>query len=324
MGRRKSTILVSLAMIGVALVSIVPVLARINENIVINNDVGIAISPMLNDRMKLEPGGVAEGKFRVRYPATETIEVFAEVAPYAAGESESYETGVFNQPSAYTKMVEWTTLDLEDCVINKREAGRVYFTMHQQEECYVTYSIAVPSDAFGGSQHAAIFVQTVPSDDVEGGGAIINAYRIGYLIKNDVDGPAAKSDGKVVEIKIPGFFLFVPPITSSVLVENTGSLDFEAEIKTTIKPLLGGKEVVEEKKVLVMAETERLTSYKWEETPQLGLFEVKVEATVLGKTTTLTKTVLVIPVALIVAIIVGILLLALWIYFKAKKHKKSK
>lgn len=321
----KKSLLIGLAMVsGIVLFSAGSALARINEDIVIRNDVGVALSPMMSDRMDLKPGSVVEGKFRVRYPASETTEVFAEVSPYAAGEGDNYESGIFNKSSVYTKMTEWVTLDLEECTINKREAGRIYFTMRQQEECFVTYKIAVPKDAYGGSQHVAIFVQTVPNENTEGGGAIINSYRIGYLIKNDIDGPGAKAEGKVVEIKIPGFFLFVPPITTSSLVENTGSLDFEADQKVTIKSYFGDNEVYsEERKVLVMAETERLASDKWEDTPQLGLFKVTVETTVLGETTVLNKTVLVIPVALIVAIVVGILLLALWIYFKVKKSKEG-
>ncbi|MCL2451668.1 hypothetical protein FWD20_02225, partial [Candidatus Saccharibacteria bacterium] len=80
----------------------------------------------------------------------------------------------------------------------------------------------------------------------------------------------------------------------------------------------------ENKKSLVMAETERLMTDRWEKTPQLGLYKVTVEATVLGETTVLTRTVLVVPIALIVAIIVAILLIGLWIYMKVSKGKGKK
>ncbi|MCL2037680.1 hypothetical protein FWG95_01600 [Candidatus Saccharibacteria bacterium] len=327
---KKSLLLVGVALFGcVALFSAGSVTAKINEKIVVNNSIGIAVSPMLSDRMNLEPGSVTEGKFRVRYPASETTEVFAEIAPYAAGEGNNYETGVFSKSSVYTKMTDWVTLGLEDCTINKKEAGRIYFTMRQQEECYVTYKIAVPKDAVGGSQHVAIFVQTIPNKEAKGDGAVINAYRIGYLLKNDIDGPGAKVEGHVVETKISGPLMFVPPITSSVKIANTGNLDFEAEHKMTVKTFFRKKEVYnsskdnkDSNKALVMAETERVISNKWNGTPALGLFRVTQEATVLGETTTLTKTVLVIPIALIVAIIVAILLFVLWIYVKVKKNNK--
>lgn len=218
---KKSLLLAGITIMGVAaLIGSGSVMAVINEDIVINNNTGIAVSPMISDRISLEPGTVTEGKFRIRYPATETSEVFAEIAPYSAGEGDNYESGVFNKSSVYTKMTEWVTLDLEECAINKREAGKIYFTMRQQEECYVTYKIAVPSDAVGGSQHVAIFVQTVPNAGAQGDSAVINSYRIGHLIKNDVDGPGAKAEGHVVETKIAGPLMFAPPITTSVKVKK--------------------------------------------------------------------------------------------------------
>ncbi|MCL2280889.1 hypothetical protein FWC31_03315 [Candidatus Saccharibacteria bacterium] len=320
---RKLVLLAGLSVIGAVFISSVAS-AKINKDIVQDNNIGIAVSPMLNARLTMDPGSVTEGRFRVRSPGIETTEVFAEVSPYAAGEDERYETGIFNQTSAYTKITEWTTLGLQDCTINKEEKGRIYFTMRPQEECYVTYKITVPADAYGGSQHAAIFVQTVPPESGKGNSTIVNTYRIGYIIRNDVDAPGAKSEGQVVEIKIPKL-LFVPPIKTSILVKNTGSLDFEAKYKMTIQTFFGQKEVYSEaKKSLVMAETERLLTDKWDKTPNLGLFKVTVEVTILDETIMLTKTVLVIPLALIVAIIVIILSLTLWIYVKIRKNKSGK
>ena len=323
---KKSLLLVGLVLAsGIALAGAGSVSAVINKDIVINRNVGIAVSPMLNDRLTLDPGSTTEGRFRVRFPGVETTDVFAAVSPYAAGTGTGYETGVFDKSSAFTKITDWTTLGLEDCTITKQEAGKIYFTMRSQEECYVTYKIAVPADAYGGSQHAAIFVQTIPDKDAKGTGAIINSYRIGYLIKNDVSGPGARAEGKVIETKIAGPILFTPPITSSALVKNTGTLDFDAEYKMTVKTFFRKKEVYsKDSKSLVMADTQRLLNGKWDKTPALGLFRVTVETTVLGETSTLTKTVLVIPISLIVAIIVAILLLILWIYVKASKGKRGR
>ncbi|MCL2451949.1 hypothetical protein FWD20_03760, partial [Candidatus Saccharibacteria bacterium] len=214
---KKSLLLVGLAVIGGAALVGGSVSARINEKIEIKKETMIAASPMFSDRMELKPGSVTEGKFRVRYPARETTEVFAEISPYESGGSGDYENYVFSKSSIYTKMTEWVTLDLEECSINKREDGRIYFTMRQQEECFVTYKIAVPKDAYGGSQHVAIFVQTVVSKDGNGNknNGINNSYRIAYRLNNDIDGPGAKAEGRVVRIKIPGL-LFAPPVSESI------------------------------------------------------------------------------------------------------------
>ena len=181
----------------------------------------------------------------------------------------------------------------------------------------------VPKDAHGGTQRAGIFVESVPSGTPDDSG-IINKYRIGYFLSSAIDGPGAKSEGKIKKLKIPQL-LFVPPVRSSVLVENTGSLDFEVSYKMTVKKYFGGGEVYSKgQKALVMAETRRLIADEWGGSPKLGLFKVTEEATVLGETSTLTKTVLVIPIALMIAILVGILLLGMWIYAKVRKAKKGK
>lgn len=293
-----------------------------------NNLAGLALSPMTSGRLDLKPGESYDGRFRVRMTGHETQDVVAEITPYSSGAQDDYSSSDFKSETRYTKVLGWMSVTLEEddtCKADRHETGKVYFQLDPQEECYLNYHIAVPSDAYGGSQRAAILVRTINETMPENGGTgINNQYQVGYMMTANIDGPDAKAEGRVVETKVPGL-LFMPPVKSSILVENTGSLDFEAEYKVTVKNYFGSKEVYsKEDKALVMAETRRLVSNKWNDTPRFGLFKVTVETTVLGETSTLNKTVLVIPLALIIAILVVLALLGLWAYTKVTKQKGPK
>ncbi len=325
---RKKVFVALIASIGMCVGLVSGAGAVINDKIdQPNNLAGLALSPMTSGKLNMEPGESYDGRFRVRMTGHETQNVVASVAPYSAGSPDNYSNSDFSSETRYNKIIDWAKVTLEEdetCEVDRYDKGKVYFQLDPQEECYLNYQIKVPSDAFGGAQRMAIFVRTINETASEDGGTGINSqYQIGYTVTSSVDGPDAKAKGHVVETKIPQL-LFVPPVTSSVKVENTGNLDFEAEYKMTVKTFFRKKEVyVNESNATVMAETSRVVSTNWNETPSLGLFRVTQETTVLGETSTLTKTVLVIPIALIVAIIVAILLLILWIYVKVRKNRKG-
>ena len=323
----KKILLGATIVVGVTVLAVMPTMAIINEKIELQNDkVGLAMSPMSSARNEMKkPGSSYSGRFRLRQTGKETNEVFVSIAPYSiVDDGENYDRKDYDSQNAYTKITGWVSLELEEgCEVNRREEGKIYLTMRSKEECYIKYSVEVPADAYGGSQHASILAQTVPSvQDMEGSG-IINSYRIGYFLAADIDGPGAKTEGKVVEITIPQM-LFTPPVRSSILVKNTGSLDFDVNYKMTVKNFFGEKEAYsKENKVIVLAETSRRISDEWEGSPRLGLFRVTEEVTLLGETTTLTKVVLVVPLALLVVLIAVIVLLALWIYVKVKKARRK-
>jgi len=322
----KKTLLGATAAVSLAATMAAPVLAVINDRIdLINDKVGIALSPMGSGReLELKPGSDYSGRFRVRQTGRQTNEVFAAIEPYSVRDNgEDYDHKDFETQSAYTKITEWVDLELEEgCDVSRREAGKMYFMMRPKEECYVNYRVKVPMDIYGGSQHAMIFVQSVPSSTEIDSSGIINTYRIGYFLAVDIEGPGAVAKGRVVEMTIPQL-LFTPPIRSSILVENTGSLDFDVSYKMSVRHFFGGKEAYsKEKDAYVMAETSRRITDEWGSTPLLGLFRVTEEVTVLGEMSTLTKVVLVIPLALIVVVAAAIVLLGLWIYVKVKKHRK--
>lgn len=140
---------------AVAVCQTVP--ATINDNIeLINDTVGISISPASSEQINLRPGDSYDGSFRVRQTGRETNDVFAEISPYTAG-SADYDSWDFETVKEHTKITNWLTINLDsDCSEGRRENGKIFFTMRPKEECHISYHIDVPADAFGGSQHAAV------------------------------------------------------------------------------------------------------------------------------------------------------------------------
>ena len=294
--------------------------AYINPNIQLaNKAVGIAVSPMTNDRINMVPGGQYDGRFRVRQTGHETSDIMIMVAPL--NPARDYET-----ETDRTQIKHWTTFSIEGCDVDRVEDGDTYVTMRSQEECFVNYHISVPHDAMGGSQNASIVVRSAVRSDVgqtSGQSGLNYQYQIAYALFSDVDGPGAHYAGKILENNIP-WILFNPPLEVNSLIENTGNLDFKTTHKVVMNDYFGGKEVFNKSWTgLVMADSKGTEKAIWEEAPAFGLFQVTQEIKALDEESNKTQLVLLIPIWLIL-IILGVIILLVWaVVLRAKQQKDN-
>lgn len=297
-----------------------PAEAYINPNINILNDiVGIAVSPVQSDRFEMVPGGQYEGRFRVRQTGTQTSEIVIEVAPLTA--LRDYET-----ETDRTRIKNWTTFTIEGCDIDRIEDRNAYVMMRSQEECYVNYNISVPFDAVGGSQNASILVRSTARDDIgqeSASSSLRYQYQFAYALWSDVDAEGAYYEGKILENNIP-WLLFSPPLGVSSLIKNTGTLDITAKYNVTMKNYFGGDEVFNESwDAVVFADSELTQSKEWEGAPELGLFQVTQEIAGVDETSSKTQLVLMFPLWLLL-ILVGVIILLIWALVLKIKQRKNK
>ena len=302
-----------------------------SSSAVINDDIqfqhattGLGFTPTDSERLKFKPGDVYDGSFTVYNTAPDVTNVYAEVAPYSTGIETEYFTGDYTNPSDRTKIAEWTNIELSGCDVTKREDGKIYFTLRVKEECNISYHIQVPHDAYGGSQHAAILVQTYESKDQGKGGGIVSYYRIAFPIMANVDGPGAYYAGRILENNVPWLFLN-PPVTTNSLVENTGNIDFDVKYAVTMHNFFGGKKVYENSSDLpAFADSRYRNTFEWKDAPILGLFKVTQKVELLNEMSEVTKLVLVVPIWLIIIILLVIALLVTAKVLKSREKKKLK
>jgi len=321
----KNKILVGVMVaLGVSLGATGVASAFINDEVeLVNNTVGIAVSPVNSERLKLEPGAVESGRFRVRQTGHEVNEIAIYVGPLSMKTSRTDNTKDFTSETNRTRISKWTTFTIDGCDTNRVEDGVTYITMRPKEECYVNYTIRVPSDALGGSQNASIIVVTVARDGDSSAAGIRNRYSFAYALYTDIDGPGAFYEGKVIKNHIP-WILFSPPLVTDSLVENTGNLDYIAHYDVKMNDYFSGRQVYDKSwSSLIMADSKYQSGTAWEGAPALGLFLVTQDITVLDKVSSVTKITLIIPIWLII-IIIGVIVLLVWaLALKIKERRQN-
>lgn len=270
----------------------------------------LLVSPGSMDLGYLDPGKTYEADFKVKNIGTENLNYRVYATPY-------YEEGekgdkVYNVTNNYTYLSEWVTF-------NKTEG-----TLKPQDSETITYRIKVPANTAGGSQNAAIMVETADStDDTK---VVSAAGRVAMIVLSHINGDT-NACGKIVDKNIPSLLLN-PPITASGRVENCGNLDLNVKYVMEVYPLFSNEALYtnEENPTMLatLPETRRYTSLEWEGTPSFGLYRVKLTVTYNGNTETAEKIVLVCPLWLIVLVIVFIGAVIFWLVSRNRARKVAK
>ena len=270
----------------------------------------LLVSPGSTDLGFLDPGKSYESSFLVKNIGTEDLNYHVYTTAY-------YEDGekgeqVYNVSNNYTYLSEWITF-------SKTEG-----TLKPQSSETITFRIKVPEGTAGGSQNAAIMVET--KDSVENNKIVSASGRVALIVLSHINGDI-NACGKIVEKNIPGLLL-APPILASGRVENCGNLDLNVKYVMEVYPIFSNEAIyTNEEKPLTLAtlpETRRFTQLDWEGTPSFGLFKVKLSITYNGQTETVEKIVLVCPLWLIVLVIVFIGAVIFWLVSRNRSRKENK
>lgn len=339
--RREMKRIITLAVLGLTVFSSIlmstdSASATINPDIqLVNQSVGIAVSPLHSERAKLNPGETITGRFRVRQTGQETNEIYVHAGPLSLKkDTPKYELD-YETVTPRTAVAQWLTINsVEGCTISRVEDNKTYFWMRSKEECYVNYTLKVPNDALNGSQSAAIFTQSVPDDSSIEGVGLASSYRFAYQLYTDINGPGAYAEGKILSNNIPWIILSFDqpkPLEVTSKVENTGTLDFGIKYDVKMNNWFGGEEVYQRTwESLAFAENDANGSTAWEQAPTLGLYKVTQNINILDEnpdnqtSSSRTQMVLLIPIWLLIIIIIVILLLLWALYTKIKERKDGK
>lgn len=223
----------------------------------------IGITPFVHAFGKMEPGESYTDSFTVQNTGLNDFHFEISFGTYSVQDG-SYGPD-FSKETQYTDMINWISVDIEEGFL---QSG---------EEQKITYTIAVPEDAHGGAQAAAIFATLIKDDDNDEDMSVGARSQLAYPVYGNVNGKLIET-ANIVENKIPGF-LFNAPIYAESVVENTGNVYSDAAYILQVFPLFSDEEVYtnEERpdEKVVFPETQRYNKISWENSPQLGIFRVR-------------------------------------------------
>ncbi|MBQ3410075.1 hypothetical protein IJG66_01810, partial [Candidatus Saccharibacteria bacterium] len=250
----KRLLLMLLAVVSCGLIATVPTFAKNGE---------LMISPSrIEVPDAINPGEAYTGTFKVINSGDVDIKYRIYATGYMVAyveNSDSY-TQVFDQDGPYTGVAKWFTFS--------KDTG--YLAPGEREE--ITYTINVPEDAPGGGQYAGIMAEIDNDEDQ----MFVSKSRVGTLFYSTIAGET-RIDAKIIDNKIPSF-LFNPPIYATSLVENNGNVHLNASYILQVFPLFSDEEVYTNEEDpethVVMPETKRFITTKWENSPSFGIFRV--------------------------------------------------
>lgn len=298
----KRLLLMLLAILSCGLITTTPTFAKNGE---------LMVSPSKIDIPDLNPGESHTGTFKV----INSGDVDINYRVYATGYMVSYVEGQDNYTQqfdvtdgAYVAISKWFTFN--------KDTG----SLKPGERDEITYTINVPSDAPAGGQYAAIMAEIDNDEDK----MFVSKSRVGLLVYSQVNGET-RLDAKIIDNKIPSF-LFEPPVYATSLVENNGNVHLTASYSLQVFPLFSDEELYtneeEPETHIVMPETRRFITSKWENSPSFGIFRVVQTVKIADQESREEKLVILCPLWLIIIIIALIFVMAFWLVSRHKSRQR--
>lgn len=280
-------------------------------------DVSISMSP-LTQKLVLQPGESYEGSFKVIDQASndEELSFVMSVEPFSADDDYNL---IFENNGDYNQMVDWITLDKYDGTISPNDSMAIHFTIN------------VPENAPAGGQYAAIKATTVNKDGTEmtttdeTGASVKVEYGVAYTIYAEIAGETVRS-GEIIDVNVPSFLLS-GNITGSASVKNTGNVHADATYKLQIFPLFSDEEIYTNEENpethTVLPDKTRYEEIAWEQTPDIGIFNVKYTVEFEGQTAEVAKMVIKCPVWLLFIIFFVIAAVIIWIIVRSRQRSNT-
>ncbi len=298
----KRLLLMLLAVVSCGLIATVPTFAKNGE---------LMISPSrIEVPDAINPGEAYTGTFKVINSGDVDIKYRIYATGYMVAyveNSDSY-TQVFDQDGPYTGVAKWFTFS--------KDTG--YLAPGEREE--ITYTINVPEDAPGGGQYAGIMAEIDNDEDQ----MFVSKSRVGTLFYSTIAGET-RIDAKIIDNKIPSF-LFNPPIYATSLVENNGNVHLNASYILQVFPLFSDEEVYTNEEDpethVVMPETKRFITTKWENSPSFGIFRVIQTVKIADQESKVEKLVILCPLWLIIVILALIFMMVFWLVSRHKSRQR--
>lgn len=278
-------------------------------------DVSISMSPLMQ-KLLLQPGETYEGSFKVIDQASndEDLNFAMTVGPFSVDDDYNL---IYENNGDYSQMVDWVTLDKYNGTVSPNES----MTIH--------YTIKVPEDAPAGGQYAAIKAMTVNDDELgstdESSANVKVEYGVAYTIYAEIAGETHKS-GKILNTNVPSFLLS-GDISGAASIENTGNVHGDAKYTLQVFPLFSSEEVYTNEEApevhTILPGKTRYEEISWENTPDVGIFNVIYTVEFEGVTEQVSKMVIKCPIWLLFLIFFIIAAIIIWIVVRVRNRSKA-
>lgn len=265
----------------------------------------IAMTPT-SKRYSLDPGVSEKDSLNVINDGTQEYTVRIYTRPYSV-QGEDYQP-VFSKLTPVTDAYEWISLETTE------------FTIKPGKTVTVPYTITVPENADAGGHYGVIFAETQPKAGEPG--SVVRKKRVGAIVYATVKGDN-RSEGNVLSTNIP-FLQTEAPLRAFSRVGNSGNVDFLDKTSVKVTTIFGADKYHNERELAVLPSTTRKIDYDWKNGSMFGLYNVTISHTILGKTSTTTGTVLLIPVWLMIMLGVVVSTSAVYLIARPKLKNQTK
>ena len=228
-------------------------------------------------------------------------------------------TSDFKSQTDYTQIYHWIKIQAQDSTYH----DAVELEIKPKKTIDVNYRIEVPESAPGGSQHACIFVETIPEDTKDTNG-IMTVSRAAVKVFANVSGEI-KNDAEIINLNTDTLVL-TGKVVASTAVKNIGNIDIKPTLTLKINTL-GGDTVFEDTKVaMVFPENSSEIMVAWPETPSFGIYNLIASVNVLGKRIIEEKTIVILPLwfTFLLPFLLVFVVVTMFRFYKARVAKKNR
>lgn len=271
------------------------------------------VTPVIEE-LKIGPSDIVNRNFSVTNLGDKELKIRVYTAPYSI----SSETGVsdYEAESEFTQIYHW--LKIEDLDLNLKDDA--IFAINPGGTKTINYRINVPDSAPGGSQHACIFVETVPDQEYSNG--IMSVSRTVVKIFADVSGETI-NDAEIVNLNSGTLFLDGKVLVSAT-VKNIGNIDIKPALSVKINSL-GGETIFSDTGLaMIFPEDEARIDVDWSSPPAFGIYVLVASVNILGKNMTVEKIIFIFPGWFIFLFILLVIVIIILILRMRRKNKRKR
>ncbi len=274
------------------------------------------IMPM-SQQVSLTPGETYTGTLTIVNPvdATEDFHYKIEISPYGVV-GEDYQADL-RSVTGRNEITKWIEIEEPTGTVKPNESKKV------------TFKINTPKNAAAGGQYAALTVSSDSNTASSNGVSVNNVFEMASLIYGTVGGDITRG-GEILENNVPGF-IAVPPLETSVKLENTGNIHEVATVVLKVTNFFTGDvifptgEETGEFSEIVMPETTYLATRNVSNLPALGVVKVSQTVYYRGQDASVTeREVIICPIWFMLLVIACIAAIVAFIVSRVRKHRKKR
>lgn len=284
----------------------------------------LIVSPT-SQKIILIPGETYSGTVNVSSPnsASKDLDYAVSIGSFsqvASNDSnDDYGSVDTETKTKYNEVMDWITILDESGTVSPNSTNTIHF------------KIDVPKDAPAGGQYATINVRDTSgvNNNLDKNTVNIQSVtQIASIIYAEVAGETNDS-ATITENSIPPFS-FGGGITANSVVKNEGNVHTDATYTLQVWSAFASEDSEElytnaenPETHLIMPETTRYVSAKWEDAPAIGLFRVKQTVTIFDQVSETTQIVAVCPMWLLLVALIAIFFIIFWLVSRSRARKKA-